>query len=130
MTLGDYMKQYREEHFLSQRQFATRCGLSNGMIARLERGYGYRHDEPVIPTMASLKKIAIGMGMTLTDLLIAVDDMPISLELGDKDNELSTLQESGQDIDIEIAGLILRLSPEKKKEALRFLRYLANSIDD
>lgn len=68
--------------------------------------------------------------MTLTDLLIAVDDMPISLELGNKENELSTLQESGQDIDIEIAGLILRLSPEKKKEALRFLRYLANSSDD
>ena len=130
MTLSEYIKDYRATHNLSQRQFANQCGLSNGMIARLERGYDYRTNEPVIPQMESLKKIATGMGISLTDLLTSIDDMLVSLRVSNRKKELSTLQESGQDFDIEIARLILRLSPEKKKEALRFLRYLANSSDD
>lgn len=37
MTLSDFVKEYRKEHDLSQRQFAAICGLSNGYISMLEK---------------------------------------------------------------------------------------------
>lgn len=37
MTLGEIIVKYRLEHGLSQRQFALRCGLSNGYIAMIEK---------------------------------------------------------------------------------------------
>ena len=35
MTLGDCIREYREAHDLSQRQFAELCGLSNAYISIL-----------------------------------------------------------------------------------------------
>lgn len=37
MTLGEFIRKYRSEHDLSQRQFALKCGLSNGYISMLEK---------------------------------------------------------------------------------------------
>jgi transcriptional regulator with XRE-family HTH domain len=37
MTLKDLIIEYRNDHGLSQRQFATACGLSNGYISMLEK---------------------------------------------------------------------------------------------
>ena len=37
MTLSDLVQEYRREHGLSQRQFASICGLSNGYISMLEQ---------------------------------------------------------------------------------------------
>jgi transcriptional regulator with XRE-family HTH domain len=40
MKIGEAIKQYREEHGLSQRTFARRCDLSNAQISWLEIGVG------------------------------------------------------------------------------------------
>lgn len=77
MKLGDLIRSYRESHDLSQRQFALRCDLSNGYISILERGVNPNTQRPVTPTIPQLKKLADGMGMSLTDLFEQVDDMPI-----------------------------------------------------
>ena len=37
MTLSDLVQEYRREHGLSQRQFASICGLSNGYISMLSQ---------------------------------------------------------------------------------------------
>lgn len=80
MTLGDFIKNYREDHGVSQRQFAEACGLSNGYIAILERGGANPSTgEPVRPTISSLKKIANGMGISMADLFARVDDMGVEL---------------------------------------------------
>ena len=42
MTLGEYVKAYREEHGLSQRGFAKLVGLSNTYISYLEKESNYR----------------------------------------------------------------------------------------
>lgn len=79
MTLGDLVKDYRTMHDLSQRQFASLCGLSNGYISLLEKGLNPKTEKPITPTIPQLCKLAEGMGMTVNDLLEKVDDMPIDL---------------------------------------------------
>lgn len=79
MKLGDLIKDYRSSHGLSQRQFALQCGLSNGYISILEKGVNPNTDKPVTPTIPQLRKLAGGMGLTVTELLERVDDMPIDL---------------------------------------------------
>lgn len=77
MKLGDLIRSYRESHDISQRQFALRCDLSNGYISILEKGINPNTQRPVIPTIPQLKKLADGMGISLSELFENVDDMPI-----------------------------------------------------
>ena len=79
MKLGEFIKNYRIEKGISQRQFAKQCNVSNGYISILEDGKRPKSDEPVVPTISTLKKIATAMGMTLHQLVDIVDYMPISL---------------------------------------------------
>ena len=79
MKLGDLIAEYRVSHDLSQRQFADRCGLSNGYISMLERGINPKTQKPITPTIPQLKKLADGMAMTISEILEKVDDMPIDL---------------------------------------------------
>lgn len=78
MKLGDYIKNYRLAQNLSQRQFAAKCKISNGYISMLEEGKNPRTNEPIVPSLSMLKKIASGMNLAIHDLISAVDDMPIS----------------------------------------------------
>ena len=79
MKLGDLIREYRESHDLSQRQFAMQCDLSNGYISILEKGVNPNTGKPVTPTLPQLKKLADGLHITLSELFEKVDDMPIEL---------------------------------------------------
>lgn len=79
MTLGEFILQYRQEHGLSQRQFALAANLSNGYISMLEKGINPNTAQPIMPTLPVLKKIADGMNTTIEDIFSKVDDMPVSL---------------------------------------------------
>ena len=57
MNLGDLIRNYREKHDLSQRQFAEMCDLSNGYISILEKGANPNTGKPVVPTIPQLKKL-------------------------------------------------------------------------
>ena len=136
MTLSDFVKEYRKEHDLSQRQFAAICGLSNGYISMLEKNMNPKTGLPLPPSLPALKKISDGMGISLADMLTTVDDMPVELLSDiseDSANELSALTKEGgpmNDMDIALTTLILQLSPSKKAEALHYLQYLANRQED
>jgi len=128
MTLGDLIRQYREEHGLSQRQFAQICGLSNGYISLLELGYNRRTGKPVSPMLTQFHKLAKGMGMTIDDLLrILGDEVVINLSSSEEYDESATDPDDGQasPVNSEITSLLSRLSPKKAQEALNYLRYLA-----
>ncbi len=131
MKLGDLIKEYREKHGLSQRQFAMSCGLSNGYISMLEKGRNPKTNRPVTPNLQQMKKLADGMGTTMMDMLEQVDDMPVDLATEAREFTNKTISTPGagggysDSIDLELATLILQLSPEKKKEAVNYLRYLA-----
>ena len=79
MKLGDLIREYRDSHDLSQRQFASQCDLSNGYISILEKGINPSTGKPVTPTLPQLKKLADGMRITLSELFERADDMPIDI---------------------------------------------------
>lgn len=79
MTLSELILKYRTEHGLSQRQFALRCGVSNGYISMLEKNCNPSTGEAAVPSLPMLRKIASGMGITVDDLFASVDDMPVSM---------------------------------------------------
>lgn len=126
MTLKDLIIEYRNDHGLSQRQFATACGLSNGYISMLEKEMNPNTKLPVTPTLPKLKQLASGMGMSLTDLLVKVDDMPVELILDDADSK-KLVPEIEDELDAEIMKIISGLTPEKKQQALSCIQYLAQS---
>ena len=131
MDLRNFIIKYRAEHGLSQRQFSEACGMSNGYISMIERGENPKTKLPVTPTLTALKKMASGMGMTLSALLTEVDDMDVNLIDNSSKKKTALNMEGGlmNDADSEIVSIILSLSQDKKAEALRYLRYLAKSED-
>ena len=125
MTLSELIIEYRNEHGISQRQLANTCGLSNGYISMLEKGLNPSTGLPVTPTLPKLKQLATGMGMTLTDLMVKVDDMPI--EIYDDEENKKLIPEIENELDKQIMSAISGLTPEKKQQALRYIQYLAQS---
>lgn len=122
MTLSELVIQYRAEHDLSQRQFAIQCGVSNGYIAMLEKNQNPKTGQPMVPTIPSLMKIASGMGMTLSELFANVEDMPVDLSYED---EKKPATDDDDGLTAEIIHLFARLSADRKREAVNYLRYLA-----
>lgn len=114
MTLGEYLKQYRDAHDLSQRQFAALCGVSNGYISMLEKGENPKTGEPITPTMQSVVSIARGMGLTMQELLSEVDDLYLDLT----ENEKQPPGVEGlSDLAMQIARIVDRL-PEESRHLL------------
>lgn len=91
MKLGDIVLKYRTDHDLSQRQFALMCGLSNGTISNLEKGVNPNSGKPITPSLDLVRKLASTMGLTLTELLVQADDMPIAL--AEEGGEIATFGE-------------------------------------
>lgn len=80
MTIGEIIKKYREENKISQRQFAARCGISNGYISMIENGVNPSTGEAPKPSLSALKGIARGMNTTLQNLFTLADDLEVSIE--------------------------------------------------
>ena len=74
MFLGEVIKKYREQHNLSLRAFADKCGLSYTYISMLEKNTDYRTGKPIAPTLDSVKNISIAMNIPIDDLLKMLDD--------------------------------------------------------
>ena len=78
MTLREYIIKYREEHGMSQRQFANICDISNGYLAMIENNLNPRTNKPPVLSITMYRKIASGMGMTLHSLIESIDDEIVS----------------------------------------------------
>lgn len=79
MKLSEIIKQYREGHGLSQRQFGAQCGLSTGYISLIEKEINPQTGKKMVPSLPVINKIATGMGLTIDDLLSKCDDMDVTL---------------------------------------------------
>lgn len=79
MTLGDYIKNYRTSHGLSQRKFASMCGLSYGYISMLEKGLNTSTGDPIVPTLQTMRSLAKAMGTTIHSIATEVDDLYMDL---------------------------------------------------
>ena len=80
MKLGEIIKKYRQEHEMSLRDFAQKCGTSHSYISMLEDGKNSKTGEPMTPTLATLKKISSALEISLNELMIKADDMPVKIE--------------------------------------------------
>lgn len=81
MRIGEIIDKYLKEHEMSQRQFAKKCGMSNGYISMLISNSGSHSDKPITPTLTSLYAIARGLCMTLDQLIEASDDIKVDISL-------------------------------------------------
>lgn len=73
MKLREFIMKFREENGLSQREFAKRCNLSHNTIHLLEKGINPRSGKTLVPDTITYKKIADGMGMTMDELFMSLD---------------------------------------------------------
>jgi len=86
MTIGEIIREYRKEHGLSQRQFASLCGdVSNGYISMIERGKNPVNGKPIILSVEKVAMFAHAMGMSMNQLVEMADDMPIDIGTGAND---------------------------------------------
>lgn len=108
MKLSELIIQYRQQHHLSQRQFALQCGVSNGYISMLEKEVNPKTGLPLVPSMQHYAKIAQGMHTTINDLFSMIDDAPVSLETKTPASGRSGLAE-------EFMELFVRLSPDEQR---------------
>lgn len=82
MILGDILKNYRTNEKLSMDKFAEKSGLTKGYISMLEKNQHPKTKKPLLPTMETLEKIAIGMGIPVHELIAQLDqDQDIALTL-------------------------------------------------
>ena len=93
MLLGEIVKQYREERGLSQRDFATKSGLSAGYISMLEKNKNPRTGEPIIPSIRTLKSIADAIGTSVDEIMVQLGDSLVNLNdepIASSDDELNS----------------------------------------
>jgi len=93
MTLGEYIREYREQNRMSQRDLAQAIRLSPGYISMLENNKNPRTGDPIAPSLDTLKSIANGTGKSLDALLeLLGDDTVVSLEkpIATEDDELDS----------------------------------------
>lgn len=116
MTIGEYIKRYRELHQMSQQEFATRSGLSKGYISMLENDRNPNTDRPIKPSIKTFQGVAKVTGTDLDTLLQMLDDDQIvSLETKD---ESATLETIAAHLDGE------ELTDEEIDELNNFINYL------
>ena len=73
VTLGDYIRQYRKEHGISQRKFAAMTGLTNTYISNLEHGTN-PNGVVIIPSVDTYKRVAVATGIDAGQLVTIVED--------------------------------------------------------
>lgn len=133
MTLGDFIKNYRAEHKISQRKLAERCkDVSNGYIAMLESGKNPATGKPIVPSIDKLVSLANGMNMSLGELFNSVDDMPVFV--GEDAKLWDAYMENGADTERtgnestearRVSAGIDRMPPDVRK---KFFEYMDMSI--
>lgn len=109
MTIREIIIKYREENNLSQRQFAERCGMSNGYISMLENDVNPSTGRPAVPSLSMLRKLAKGMNMSLDDLLAANETLLVELSAEKKAASEKAARKQ------EFVELFDHLTPEEKK---------------
>ncbi len=73
MKLEELLRAFREENNLTMQEFADRCGLSKGYVSMLEKGKHPQSQRRLVPSLETLKKISVGMNLTMDELLPMLD---------------------------------------------------------
>ena len=74
MTLGDLIREYREQHGMSMEEFARLSGLSKGYISMLEKNKNPRNGKPIVPSIATYDGVATAMHVSVAELMEKVGE--------------------------------------------------------
>ena len=119
MKIGDVVKQYREEHGLSQVDFATRCGLSDVVISFIERGQR-SNGKPYLPKFETVRKLARGMGTSAESLITQCEDFNLDISVGMEETPIFTDLLQSQSMDEIMLLQAYRMIPiEHRIEAMQ-----------
>lgn len=88
MKIEEVVKAYRDEHGLSQREFAKKAGLSSTYIWYLEQGRNPQTGRPINPSLPALIKISNAMGVSLDELMGQCGNLLVALSDKDDDKEV------------------------------------------
>ena len=130
MTLGEFIKKYREEHGkMSIRSFADLVDISPQQIINIEKGVG-NNGKPMTSTMKTYKKIAKAIGMDEKDFMNMLNDNvlvnPSDKKIPDTVSDAEVLEDNTSTI--KECNVVMRtLTQENQKFALDFLKKLASS---
>lgn len=73
MRLGQFIKDWRKEHKVTQEDLANAAGVTKGYISQLENDYKPNGKDTIIPTYTVLKGLANAMDIDINVFLNAVD---------------------------------------------------------
>ena len=107
MTLGEFVKNYREEHELSYRSFAGIVGMSPQLIINIEKGIG-NDGKPMTSTMKTYTKIAHAVGIDEKEFMKMLND-DVLINPSDEKNPVTKGDGLEENIDFS------KLSEERKK---------------
>jgi len=79
MLLGELIKNYRFRNDLSQREFANKCGLSNGFISMIENNRNPKTGKPISVSLINLVKLSTAMNIA-PDVLLDMADFVINID--------------------------------------------------
>lgn len=69
ITLGEFIKKYRDDNKLSMDQFAKMSGVSKAYISVLEKNKRPKTGKPVTPSISIIKNIAETMNISFNELI-------------------------------------------------------------
>lgn len=98
-TLGEIIKEYRQENSLSLREFSKKCGLSHTYIDKLEKGVDPRSGKPVEPTIDVLEKVSSALSINLQELLILIGKIESTSKNIDIKNNKLNIDENEKDVE-------------------------------
>ncbi len=73
MTIGDYIREFRKIHEYSMDEFARKSGLSKAYVSILERNYNPSTKKAAIPSLDTIKRVAMATGVDFNDLIALLD---------------------------------------------------------
>lgn len=124
MQLSDYIKEYRNKHGLSQREFATKSGLSNGYISLLEKGENPKTGQPITPTLDTYKIIARSTDVSINKLFSIIDDAPIEINSAPINIDIRPINRQS----LPVIGKIACGTPKFANEELSFYIETGNEV--
>ena len=125
MRIGEMISDYCNSHGLSFRQFALKCGVTNGYISMLINGANPKTGKPLRPTVETYAKLATGMGMSVNALFETMDDAPVSLA----EPGIPTLEENTDPNEAELIQIYHSLNADGQNILLNTARGLSVNPD-
>lgn len=125
MTLGEFIKSYRDEHNkMSVRSFASLADMSPQQIINIEKGIG-NDGKPMTSTMKTYKKIAKAVGMEEKEFMNMLND---NVVVNPSSETNPATKDDGMEKDYqELKQILDQLTPENavllKEQAQLLLRH-------